>query len=174
MQQFFDPSDGLCKFCNVAFCSVCKSMDLCTSCIDGYYVSASTGRDFCLEKIKVRASLVAVKNPKLFRLAFTDDWDEFFENFNTTLKISIDSIVNDGFNYVISSSGRPKEFYIELQFKMKIAVNSRMSIIMNPDFKSERSKYFQLLDKSLFLFLEEYIPCETHQYWNWGNIFKMP
>ena len=144
-------------------------MDLCQICQEGYYVSNLNNRDFCLPKIQVNAYLDVVKNPKLLKLRFTEDWDELFETFNTTLVINIDSLDKSGFSYVIYSSGNKREFYIQSNFSAKVAINSKLTVSISPNYLSPRSKFYNLIDRFLSCYLDEYIPCSKYKYWSWGK-----
>lgn len=144
-------------------------MDLCQSCLEGYYVNTQNDRDFCLPKIQVNAYLEIVKNPKLFKLRFTEDWVELFETFNKTLVVTIDTLDKSSFSYTIYPTGKKWEFYIQNNYSAKVAVNSKLSVTISPNYFSSRSKFFNLIDRFLSCFLDEYIPCAKLKYWSWGK-----
>jgi hypothetical protein len=144
-------------------------MDLCSKCIDRFYVDNINDRSFCQPKISVTFGLKDLYNPKLFSVSFNEEWRELLDNIGSSLKLTIDSLSNSSYIYEIQKSSYAKLLFIQLSFSERLAANSKMTINITANFTSEQSKYFWLSNSLAYIYMEEYVPCGQMSYWNWGS-----
>jgi hypothetical protein len=143
-------------------------MDLCSKCIEGFYINSINERSFCQPKISVAFSLKELYNPKLFSIVFNEEWRELLDNIDSSLKLAIDSLQNTSYIYEIQKTADPKTLFIQLKYSERLATNSKMTINITANYTSEQSKYYWLSTSVAYLYLEEYIPCGPMRYWSWG------
>ena len=146
-------------------------MDLCSKCLDGFYIENINQRSFCQPKISVTFELKDLYSPKLFSITFNEEWRELLDNLGSSVKIIIDSLTNTSYSYEYQQTKDPKIMYLQFKFTERLPPNSKMTVNITANFTSEQSKYFWLSKTSTYIYLDEYIPCGQMMFWSWGKIF---
>jgi hypothetical protein len=165
-----DPKDNLCKVCKVGNCKICETQYSCKECLPNffkiYYVS-NQGY-MCNEKIVIDPKLVEVYNPSVFNLEFSEEWPGFFQNFSTSVNLSIGGLGSGKFSWSYERLSLTS-FQFIIIYHTFVADGSNLTFTFSPNEDGEVNLKYVLLKKQVSLALEEFAPCAENKTWSKGR-----
>jgi hypothetical protein len=163
---------SICSFNCDPNCLKCQAEGLCEICVNAnfYLYVVSETEKVCKEKTKVSFSLVALVNPRMFKLSFSHWWPELFDNITIKIEHMVSNVSPENFTCLTSKdSSTNKEFIISCNYKTNISSDSTLSIKIN-NYPPNTDKSSHFLDSdSASVKLSKYIFCGDGVAWREGE-----
>lgn len=158
--------------CN-PLCSKCLDEKLCFECSNKIHFleKISVSEAVCREKKRVSASLVALNNPKLFQLKFSDFWPELFQNFANKTTLVISKLDNANYSCEIAKDNSDeKAFNIRCAYITNVTSDSILSLsITNYPPNDHNTSQFIIGESKYEINLGSYVFCGEGSSWREGK-----